>query len=293
MKTLYVSDLDGTLLNSKKKITDYSAEVINRCVEKGMLFSVATARMPYGCDYRLEALDMRTPGILTNGVFIYDFNKKEYVHTEIIEESAAVRVAEAFRVNGMECFMYVFRENQIELYYGAEELKEQTQYYSDRALAECGRVALTEDYREQIRDSYGAADSTAAGGAGRGTGGVCYFALTGAKEELEPVKTAVDSIGGVSAAFYLNIYNGLYCLEVFSSRASKKTALLRLKDLLGCDELVVFGDNYNDVPMIEIADRSYAPANALDEIKAMVTEVLEDCDHDGVAKFLEKEMEKN
>ena len=59
MKSLYVSDLDGTLFNKKKRISDRSADIINRCIEKGMLFSVATARMPYGCDYRLKDLHMK------------------------------------------------------------------------------------------------------------------------------------------------------------------------------------------------------------------------------------------
>lgn len=36
MKTLYVSDLDGTLFNSKKKISDYSTTVLNRCIAEGM-----------------------------------------------------------------------------------------------------------------------------------------------------------------------------------------------------------------------------------------------------------------
>ena len=54
MRTLYISDLDGTLLNSRKEITDYSSEIINSCIASGVLFSIATARMPYGCDYRLQ-----------------------------------------------------------------------------------------------------------------------------------------------------------------------------------------------------------------------------------------------
>jgi len=45
MKTLYVTDLDGTLLNTKSRISPYSLEVINDFVEKGMLFTYATA--PY------------------------------------------------------------------------------------------------------------------------------------------------------------------------------------------------------------------------------------------------------
>ncbi len=44
MKTLYVTDLDGTLLNSKDSINEYSLQVINGLIEKGMLFTYATAR---------------------------------------------------------------------------------------------------------------------------------------------------------------------------------------------------------------------------------------------------------
>lgn len=40
---LYVSDLDGTLLDSKKRITPYTANVLNQCIQKGMKFAVATA----------------------------------------------------------------------------------------------------------------------------------------------------------------------------------------------------------------------------------------------------------
>ena len=117
MSTLYISDLDGTLFNSDKKVSDYSTLVINQCIEKGMQFSVATARMPYGCDYRLQKLDIRTPGILTNGVFIYDFDKKEYLYAETIDKSAALEVVRAFRNHGKSCFMYVLKNNQINIYY--------------------------------------------------------------------------------------------------------------------------------------------------------------------------------
>ena len=44
MKTLYISDLDGTLLNSQGKISNYSIEIINHLIEQGMIFTYATAR---------------------------------------------------------------------------------------------------------------------------------------------------------------------------------------------------------------------------------------------------------
>ena len=44
MKTLYISDLDGTLLNSQGKISDYSIKTINNLINEGMIFTYATAR---------------------------------------------------------------------------------------------------------------------------------------------------------------------------------------------------------------------------------------------------------
>ena len=44
MKTLYVSDLDGTLLNSDTKLSDKTKKIINQLVKNGMNFTFATAR---------------------------------------------------------------------------------------------------------------------------------------------------------------------------------------------------------------------------------------------------------
>lgn len=275
MRTLYVSDLDGTLLNRRKEITPQTAEILNRCIDEGMLFSVATARMPYGCDYRLEEIRMKTPGILTNGVFLYDFSRKKYLDVQTMEKNAVCQVLEALKKHGLSCFLYSFLDDQISIYYEKEEMETQTQYYSSQALKSCRQV-------RRIPENFAALDE----------GEIVYLALTGEEEQLRPVLEEIGQVRGLKYACYLNIYNGLYCLEIFSEGASKKNALQRLKERTGCQELVVFGDNFNDLPMIEIADRSYAPANALEEIKRQVTGVLEDCDHDGVAKFLESERKK-
>lgn len=272
MKSLYVSDLDGTLFNKKKRISDRSADIINRCIEKGMQFSVATARMPYGCDYRLKDLHMNVPGIVTNGVFLYDFQSEEIISAEAVPVSAVQKVIRAFKDCGMSCFLYTYDSRGISIYYDEKRMEEQTQYYSDRALQKCAEVTFTKKAEEMVQK-----------------GDSVYLTCTGTEEELKPVCRKMDEIEEIKYSFYLNIYNGMYCLEVFSAHASKKNALKKLMKITGSEELVVFGDNFNDLSMIEIADRSYAPMNALPEIKKVVDRVLPDCDHDGVAAFLAEE----
>lgn len=271
-RVLYVSDLDGTLLNSDKKISAYTAEILNQCIEKGMKFAVATARMPYGCDYRLKAIHMDTPGILTNGVFLYDFKNEKVISAEEIPSDSAEKAIRAFQDTGLSCFVYTYEEDGISIWYGDERLEKQTQYYSEQALKKCKSVRLVGNMEEVPAQ-----------------GRIVYITYTGEKDVLEPICQKLDRIEHLSYSFYLNIYNGWYCLEIFSDTASKKNALKKLVRMMECEELVVFGDNLNDLSMIEIADRSYAPENALLEVKQVVTEVLADCDRDGVARFLKDE----
>ena len=50
--------------------------------------------------------------------------------------------------------------------------------------------------------------------------------------------------------------------------------------------MVAFGDNLNDLPLFRMADRRYAPENAMDEVKRQATAIIPDNNHDGVARFL-------
>ena len=127
METLYVSDLDGTLLNKKKEITPKTAEILNRCIREGMKFSVATARMPYGCDYRLQDLAMTTPGILTNGVFLYDFNQQRYLDVQAMEPEVVKNALKIFRRFGISCFLYLYKKEQLSLYYEDQKMESQVQ----------------------------------------------------------------------------------------------------------------------------------------------------------------------
>ena len=61
MKILYVSDLDGTLLNSKQHTSSYTNQVINQLVDEGMLFSYATARSYYSAKPATKGLTAKIP----------------------------------------------------------------------------------------------------------------------------------------------------------------------------------------------------------------------------------------
>lgn len=64
MKTLFITDLDGTFLNSKGEVSDFSRELINKMTDEGLLFSAATARSPITSAPILEGLNLKLPAFL-------------------------------------------------------------------------------------------------------------------------------------------------------------------------------------------------------------------------------------
>lgn len=70
MRTLYVTDLDGTLLNTKDRINPESLRIINGLVERGMLFTYATARSRESASVVAQGLTLTMPVIVYNGVFL-------------------------------------------------------------------------------------------------------------------------------------------------------------------------------------------------------------------------------
>ena len=75
-------------------------------------------------------------------------------------------------------------------------------------------------------------------------------------------------------------------LDVHHTDASKGGAIESLKELLGFERVICFGDSDNDLSMFEAADESYAPNNANDRIKSAATAVIGHHDEDGIARFL-------
>jgi len=88
--------------------------------------------------------------------------------------------------------------------------------------------------------------------------------------------------------YTIDIYTKEPFLEITNKFTNKKDSLKFLKDYLQADELIVLGDNLNDLPMFEISNYCYAVENADILVKQAATRVIESNVNNGVAKFLEK-----
>jgi 5-amino-6-(5-phospho-D-ribitylamino)uracil phosphatase len=271
MKPLYVSDLDGTLLNSEKVLTEFTANVINRFIAHGGLFTIATARMAYGCDKKLSSINLNIPGIIMNGACLYSFKDKKYLGVQTIEADRIQQIENVLDEHSCNAFMYAFDHEAMSIYYKQKPLEQDSQYLSKRAQDACREIRQVGSYSQAA-----------------GSRQIVYFASTGSEEMIRKVFNDLTKISSVESVMYLNIYNGLYCLEVFDEKANKANALMRLKQMLQVDAITAFGDNHNDISMMHAADFCFAPENAVDEVKKIANGMIESCDNYGVARFIQQ-----
>ena len=267
MKVLYVTDLDGTLLDPTPVITEHTADIINGLISSGMNFTFATARSIYSAIPITSSLNINVPCILMNGVSIYDIRNEKYVKTEFIAPSDSAEILRIFEKHGIRCFMYRIDDGTLICYYSELTTKVM------QSFAEVRKHEYKKPF-VQCRLADMADECT------------IYFTTTGAYEDLLPVKLEAEKIDGVDIAFYLDVYNDSWYLEIFSHKASKANALRFLRSEYGFDEIVAFGDNLNDLPMFEQADTKIAVGNARDEVKAAADIVIGTNDKDGVAEYL-------
>ena len=76
---LFVTDLDGTLINSKREVPKKSLEILNKLIDEGVNFTVATARTPATAVEILQDLNLKLPVALMNGVLIIYTKELKYI----------------------------------------------------------------------------------------------------------------------------------------------------------------------------------------------------------------------
>lgn len=269
MKTLYVSDLDGTLLRSNQSTSEYTSATINRLVGEGMLFSYATARSYITAHKVTKGLDARIPLIVYNGAFIIDNVTGEILLSNYFGEDVR-ELLDDLLSNDVYPIVYSYIDSIEKFSY----VKAKTSRGMDQFL-----VSRKGDVREhpvqEAKELY--------------QGDIFYITCIDDEEKLEPLYQKYQS--QYHCVYQKDIYSGEQWFEIMPLNASKANAVRQLKEYYHCDKVVVFGDGLNDVDMFEAADESYAVENAVDELKQIATGVISGNDEDGVARWLEEALD--
>ena len=268
-KTLFVSDLDGTLMRSDIKLSVYTEDTVNELVGRGMAFTYATARSIQSAREITGGLKLKLPVITRNGAVLAD-NTTGGIITKAVFTADEVSLLKDLIPELPECgFVSCFFGNTMyKMYCGDEhtaEFQGYVDYYRNDPV-----MKLAPDFE------------------GLFTGEPGYVTLIGHKDYIAPIYERVRKYQGWETLFQKDTYREEYWLEVCPQNCTKAKSVLKLKEELGYGRLVVFGDALNDISMFEIADEAYAVSNAVDELKAIATGIIGCNDEDAVAEKLKE-----
>lgn len=267
-KILYVSDLDGTLLDATSRVSPFTVAALNRVITAGALFSVATARTPATVVALLEGVQMQLPAVLMTGALVYDLARRRYLARTTFAGDTVPQVLERILAAGLLPMVYYLDSSMLHVAYREPVSALQRRFMDERNSSPYKRFIAVDDYGSVPHDA------------------ILIFCM-GDYEAMAVVHRAVEPLPGHRSYLYHDAYDSrMGYLEVYPEATTKAAAIRRLADEVCADEIVVFGDNRNDIPMFELATRSYAVANAVPELKACATGVIDANTDDGVARFL-------
>jgi len=265
---LIVFDLDGTLLNRQSAISEYTSETLQLLSKREIAYTVATGRTLHGARAILEGHHFPLPQAYKNGVMIWHPEQQRYSSSMTLTAAELDNVVQSCVRHGVTPFVFTLdADNSNTVYHSV--LQSDADLELVRILGLDGHVSMRS--LDELP-----ADAT-----------VTHVNSIGAPDAIQAV------VHGVEDEAHLVTYSGLaregadwHWLDIHHSDASKGGAITTLKELLGLERVICFGDSDNDLSMFETADEAYAPANANDAIKAAATEVIGHHDEEGIAHFL-------
>lgn len=259
-------DLDDTLLDSQRRISPKTAELIRKVREKGVLITLATGRMYASALFYARELGLELPLITYQGALVKDSGSGEVLYYKPIEPEIAGEVIDFFKKNRVHYNAYL----DDNLY--MERLTPEGRDYADLAGVEArvtGNLALEVGKKGSVKLT-----------------AVCYDEKKILEMERELKKGYGDR---------LNITRSKpYFLEVMHKKANKAEALRIVAEHYGIDrkEVMAVGDSYNDIEMLKWAGIGVAMGNAPLQVKEAADYVTFSNDEEGVAWILQNLIKK-
>ena len=281
-RTLYVSDLDGTLLNRLGAISEKTTKGLNNLISKEhILFTVATARTPATVTDIMSKIHCNIPFIVMAGAGWWNNETCSYSHLRCIPNDIVVLLLPIFMHYKMHPFIYrIHDDNVLKVYHDKEFTHEEKEFIRPR---------IATKYKELIIDSDLASHTSQA------IDPAVLLYTMGPYPILHQIADDIKRQHLHCSSFcYKDVYKpDIGILEIYSEGTDKARSITELADELKVDRVVVFGDNINDIPMFKNATVSLAVDNAIQEVKQQATEIIGTNADDGVIEWLKKDVERS
>ena len=260
MKKLIVSDFDGTLINKDEEIPTSTVMLIDDLRRKGYFFAIATGRsLKSVLDYNHDFCFIDYI-ISSNGGYIYDTEKEKVIYKKNLLIS---NVKQIIKLLYDKSIIYLTDDVTWNL------------ISKDSAYEEDYDVIKVDDYPKFLEENKTNIYKIE----------IYFKSLDETKKALEKVKCLNFKIN-----VNIQIHDDKYMLEITHQDVNKYEGLRKIcsKRKIDMNDVIAFGDGYNDIELIQNIGIGVAVENAVDELKKVASVITDDCNNKGVEKYLRK-----
>jgi Cof subfamily protein (haloacid dehalogenase superfamily) len=269
MYKLVAIDLDGTLLNSEKRISQGNRDAIRQAIAKGVRIVICSGRIFAGARIFAQETGTREPLIACNGAIIKDLATEELLFSDSLRLEDTLRVIELCRTADIYFHVYV----------GDTMLTEKLEYSSlfywkrNNELPEKGRVdiQLVKSTADTLLDMKNNASK--------------IVVVSHDLQQLDRIRRKIEGISSVEV-----VSSNFDNFEVMNQGVNKGRSLQFLAERFGIErrEIMAIGDNENDESMLRFAGLGVAMGNAEPRIRDIAGDVTLSNDKDGVAEAIRR-----
>ena len=269
-KGIIALDLDGTLLNSKKELSEGNLAALKKAADAGWEIVPTTGRFYGGMPDFIRGLPFVHYAITINGAYVEDLLEGNEIYTAEMPYKQAIDIMKY--LDKLPVIYDCYMDNDA---FMTEALKAKVD-----EIVENPRIRkMFYDLRKPVPELKEFLENR-----GQDVQKIQFFTKDAnlRLELLEELPKVFENIA-VSSSSPQNI-------EINQAKATKGLALIALAEYLGLDrtKTIAMGDGLNDISMLEEAGIGIAMANGCNEALDAADWMTSHCDEDGVAKAIEK-----
>lgn len=258
IRTAIFSDIDGTLLNSEHQLTQATRAAIMEVEAAGMPFVIVTARGITGTYPLLDENGIACPVVTYSGGVILD-EQRNVIHHHGLTRAQAQEVVDFAEAEGLDMTWSAY---SFEDWVAPDKSDPRLQNEERIVMAEAREGTIASIGRDEVQK-------------------VLCLCTPGAAAEVR--RSMHERFPELSVAISSDSL-----VEVMKAGSTKAQAVRTLCDIWGLDpaDAIAFGDNYNDVPMLEAVGRGYLMGNAPADLLERMPLHAPDNNHDGIVQVL-------
>ncbi|MTI69572.1 MAG: HAD family phosphatase [Firmicutes bacterium] len=264
---LIAIDMDGTLLNSKERVSEKNKKALKVATEKGIQVVISTGRIFTSARYYAKLLGVITPIIACNGGLVSEYHRKNVLLENPMDTESCKNVINVLEENDMYYHFYGKED-----FYTRELNHNSLKYHNWNKKQKPGdriNIEILDKPLEFVNKNKPKLFK--------------FVTMENDKEKLEKVEQILKENKDLEV---VSSWKG--SLDIMKKGVSKGRALKELCNSFNIDrkEVIAIGDNYNDLSMINFAGTGVAMGNGEEDVKKKAQIITDTNDNDGVSKVL-------